>query len=117
MTSPEVFHLAVTPYLRLPLSLRDVEDLIHARGIEVSYETVRYWRRRSGPTIAAELRARWGEGQRSVSRRLRHLHEVFVRISGVQHDLRRAVDHEGEVLEALSPTDGTRRLRPVSSRS
>jgi putative transposase len=40
-TSPDVIRLAVTICVRFPLSLRQVEDLLHARGVEISYETVR----------------------------------------------------------------------------
>ncbi len=40
-TSPEIIRLAVMMYVRFPLSLRNVEDLLHERGIEVSHETVR----------------------------------------------------------------------------
>jgi putative transposase len=42
-TSPEVIRLAVMPYVRFPLSLRNIEDLLHERGIDVSHETVRFW--------------------------------------------------------------------------
>ena len=100
-TSPEIIRLAVMLYVRFPLSLRNVEDLLHERGIEVSHETVRFWWRRFGPMFAAEIRQRRREGLRSVSRWRWHLDEVFVRINGVQHYLWRAVDHEGEVLEAF----------------
>jgi len=41
--SPEVIRVAVMLYVRYPLSLRQVEDLLFERGIEVSHETVRYW--------------------------------------------------------------------------
>jgi putative transposase len=85
---------------RFPLSLRNVEDLLHERGIEVSHETVRFWWRRCGPLFAAEIRRKRTSGMRSVSRWRWHLDEVFVRINGVQHSLWRAVDHEGEVLES-----------------
>jgi putative transposase len=98
-TSPEVIRLAVMLYVRVPLSLRNVEDLLHERGVEVCHEAVRYWSRRFGPMFAAEIRARRREGLRSVSRWRWHLDEVVVRVNGVQHDLWRAVDHEGEVLE------------------
>jgi putative transposase len=87
-------------YVRFPLSLRNVEDLLHERGIEVSHETVRHWWRRFGPMFAAEIRVKRREGMRSVSRWRWHLDEVFVRVNGVQYYLWRAVDHEGEVLEA-----------------
>jgi len=55
-TSPEIIRLAVMLYVRLPLSLRNVEDVLHERGIDVSHETVRYWRNRFGPIFAAEIR-------------------------------------------------------------
>ena len=51
-TSPEIIHLAVMIYVRLPLSLRNVEDLLHERGIEVSHKTLRYWCNRFGPIFA-----------------------------------------------------------------
>jgi putative transposase len=87
-------------HVRVPLSLRNVEDLLHERGIEVSHETVRSWWRRFGPPFAAEIRKRRVEALRS-SRWRGLLDEAFVRVNGVQHDLWRAVDHEGEVLEAF----------------
>ena len=99
-TSPEVIRLAVMLYVRFPLSLRNVEDLLHERGIEVSHETVRFWWMRFGPMFAAEIRRR-RVGQMRASRWLWHLDEVFVRINGVRHYLWRAVGHEGEVLEAF----------------
>jgi putative transposase len=98
-TSPEIIRLAVMMYVRFPLSLRNVEDLLHERGIEVSHETVRFWWMRFGPLFAAEIRKRRVGGMRA-SRWRWHLDEVFVKINGVQHYLWRAVDHEGEVLEA-----------------
>ncbi len=99
-TSPEVIRLAVMLYVRFPLSLRNVEDLLHERGIEVSHETVRFWWQRFGPMFAAEIRRKRIRGMRS-SRWRWHLDEVFVKINGVQHYLWRAVVHEGEVLEAF----------------
>lgn len=98
-TSPEIIRLAVMMYVRVPLSLRNVEDLLHERGIEVSHETVRFWWQRFGPMFAAEIRKRRVAGLR-FSRWRWHLDEVFVKINGVQHYLWRAVDHKGEVLEA-----------------
>jgi putative transposase len=55
-TSPEIIRLAVMMYVRIPLSLRNVEDLLHERGIEVSHETVRFWWQRFGPMFAADIR-------------------------------------------------------------
>jgi putative transposase len=99
-TSPEVIRLAVMMYVRFPLSLRNVEDLLHERGIDISYETVRFWWHRFGPLFASEIRKRRVEGMRSSHWRW-HLDEVFVRINGERHYLWRAVDHEGEVLESF----------------
>jgi putative transposase len=55
-TSPEIIRLAVMMYVRFPLSLRNVEDLLHECGIDISYETVRFWWNRFGPLFAAEIR-------------------------------------------------------------
>lgn len=98
-TSPEIIRLAVMMYIRFPLSLRNVEDLLHERGIDISYETVRFWWHRFGPMFASEIRKRRVEGMRSSHWRW-HLDEVFVKINGERHYLWRAVDHEGEVLES-----------------
>ncbi len=88
-------------YVRFPLSLRQVEDLLNERGIDVSYETVRYWWNRFGPLFAAEIRKRRiRHGSYSLWRW--HLDEVFVRINGETCYLWRAVDHEGEVLEVYA---------------
>ena len=51
-TSPEIIRLAVMMYVRFPLSLRNVEDLLHERGIEVSHETIRFWWNWFGPIFA-----------------------------------------------------------------
>ena len=99
-TSPEIIRLAVMLYVRFPLSLRNVEDLLHERGIDVSHETVRFWWHRFGPMFAAEIRKRRIDGMKS-SRWRWHLDEVFVKINGERHYLWRAVDHEGEVLESF----------------
>ena len=96
-TSPEIIRLAVMLYVRFPLSLRQVEDLLHERGVEISHETVRAWWNRFGPRFAAAIRQRRIH-HRSFSLWRWHLDEVFVRINGELHYLWRAVDHEGEVL-------------------
>ena len=64
-TSPEIISLAVMLYVRFPLSLRNVKDLLHERGVGVSHEAVRFWWHRFGPTFAAEIRKRRIEGMRS----------------------------------------------------
>jgi putative transposase len=50
--------VVVMMYVRYPLSLRDVEDLLAERGIDISHETVRFWWNRFGPIFAAEIRKR-----------------------------------------------------------
>ncbi len=98
-TSPEVIRLAVLMYIRFPLSLRNVEDLLHERGIDVCHETVRYWWNKFGPLFAAEIRKR-RIARRNYSLWRWHVDEAFVCINGKTHYLWRAVDHEGEVIEA-----------------
>ncbi len=100
-TSPDIIRLAVMMYVRFPLSLRQVEDMLHERGIDVSYETVRAWWNRFGPMFAAEIRKKRSASVQGMTQWRWHLDEVFVRINGEIHYLWRAVDHEGEVLEAF----------------
>ena len=100
-TSPEIIRLAVMMYIRFPLSLRQVEDLLHERGIDICYETVRAWWNRFGPVFAADIRKKRSALMRSHIQWRWHLDEVFVRINGKVYYLWRAVDHEGEVLEVF----------------
>ena len=88
-------------YVRFPLSLRNVEDLLHERGIDISHESVRFWWNRFGPLFAAEIRRNRVQNLRAYSNWQWHLDEVFVKINGETHYLWRAVDHEGEVLESF----------------
>jgi putative transposase len=83
------------------LSLRNVEDLLHERGIDVSHETVRYWWNRFGPMFAAEICRNRASRIRAYTNWQWHLDEMFVKINGETHYLWRAVDHEGEVLESF----------------
>jgi putative transposase len=100
-TSPQAIRLAVMMYVRFPLSLRNVEDLLHERGIEISHETVRFWWNRFGPMFAAEIRRKRIDRMRAFSNWRWHVDELFVKINGEHRYLWRAVDHEGEVLEAV----------------
>ena len=99
-SSPEFIRLTVMMYVRYPLSLRQVEDLLFERGIDICHETVRFWWNRFGPMFAAEIRIR-RVTHHSYSNWRWPLDEVFVRINGETHYLWRAVDHEGEVLEVF----------------
>ncbi|MDQ7019300.1 MAG: IS6 family transposase [Robiginitomaculum sp.] len=99
-TSPQIIRLAVMMYIRFPLSLRNVEDLLHERGIDITYETVRFWWNRFGPMFARGIRKRRVQNH-NYSNWAWHLDEVFVKIKGKLHYLWRAVDHEGEVLDVF----------------
>ena len=76
-TSPEIIRLAVMMYVRFPLSLRNVEDLLHERGIDISHETVRSWWNRFGPLLAADIRKKRVKVMRSYTQWQWHLDEVF----------------------------------------
>ena len=93
---PAVIAQAVRWYFRFTLSIRDVEELMAERGIEVSREAIRCWVIKFGPLIASNLRRR---RDRPTGRW--HLDEAVVKISGRRMYLWRAVDDEGEVLDVL----------------
>ena len=93
---PDVIRLGVWLYYRFTLSLRDVEDLLAERGIDVTYETIRCWADKFGPAIAANIRKR-----RRRADCVWHLDEMVVKIGGKQMFMWRAVDKEGEVLDVL----------------
>jgi putative transposase len=75
-TSPEIIRLAVMMYIRFPLFLRNVEDLLHERGIDVTQETVRFWRNRFGPMMAREIKKRQSQQLRQVTQWRWHLDEA-----------------------------------------
>jgi transposase-like protein len=83
-------------YHRLPLSFREVEELMLQRGVVVSYETIRQWCAKFGQVYANPLR-----GCRARPGGKWHLDEVFIRINGTIHYLWRAVDRHGNVLDVL----------------
>ena len=99
-SSPEVIRLVVMMYVRFPLSLRNVEDLLFERGIDLCHETVRLWWNRFGPLFAADIRRQRISRMRGFRHWRWHLDEAYVRINGEMHYLWRAVDHEGEILES-----------------
>lgn len=105
-----MIRLATMLDVRPPSSLRNVKGLPYERGIEVGHETVWFGRRRSGPMSTAEIHSKLLAGTRSSCWRW-HLEEVFLRMNDVQHYLRRAADHEGEVLEVSAPSTQPRGLR------
>ena len=75
-TSPEIIRLAVMMYVRFPLSLRNVEDLLHERGIDICHESVRHWWNRFGPMFAAEIRKKRSQSMRQ------HTQWGTVRVNG-----------------------------------
>jgi len=99
-SSPEVIRLVVMLYIRFPLSLRNVEDLLSERGIDICHETVRHWWNRFGPLFAADIKRQRISRMRAFRNWRWHVDEVFVKINGETHYLWRAVDHEGEILES-----------------
>src|SRR6204780_5201432 len=93
---PEVISHAVWLYFRFPLSLRMVEEMLAARGICVTYETVRQWGKKFGKAFADQIR------QRAPARGDKwHMDEVVISIAGEPHWLWRAVDQNGIVLDVL----------------
>ena len=99
-SSPEIIRLVVMMYVRLPLSLRNVEDLLAERGIDICHETVRHWWNRFGPLFAADVRRQRVSRMKGFRQWRWHLDEVYVKVGGEMHYLWRAVDQEGEVLES-----------------
>ena len=86
-TSPEIIQLAVMTYVRFPLSLRNVEDLLHERRIDVCHESIRLRVDRFGTHFAGKIRKQKANYMRQVTQWQWHLDEVFVKINGVQHYL------------------------------
>ena len=83
-------------YIRYPLSLRQVEDILHERGIDICHETVRYWWNKFGALFSKEMKKSCNH---RASNWRWHIDEVFVKINGEIHYLWRAVDHEGTILD------------------
>ena len=77
-SSPEVIRAAVLLYVKYPLSLRNVEDLLAERGIEISHETVRQWWNRFGPMFASEIKKKRINARNGMPQWRWHLDEVFV---------------------------------------
>ena len=95
----EIINYAVWLYYRCSLSFRDVEDLLFARGMVVTYESVRQWCRKLGQQYANPLRCRWARPGDTW-----HLDEGFLTIQGKRYDRWRAVDQDGTVLDILVPS-------------
>lgn len=105
-SSPEVIRLVVLMYVRFPLSLRNVEDLLFERGIDICHETVRHWWNRFGPLFAADVRRQRVSRMKGFRQWKWHLDEVYVKVGGEMHYLWRAVDQEGGCSKAPSRRSG-----------
>jgi putative transposase len=104
----EIIQYAVWLYHRFNLSHRDIEDLMAEKGISVSYESIRLWCNKFGPTYTNRLRRKHqGFGDTFF------IDEVFVKICGKQYYLWCAVDQDGEVVDVLlqSRRDGIAAMR------
>src|SRR6476660_4319481 len=108
----EIISYAVWLYFRFPLSLRMVEEMLAARGISVTHETIRQWGLKFGREFANRIRRR-------APRRgdKWHLGEVVISFAGKKHWLWRAVDQDGFVLDVSSRAGATRRPPNVCSAS
>ena len=93
---PRSSSYAVWLYYRFGLSFRDVEDLLAQRRVTVTYETIRQWCLKFGPSYARTLRRRRGRLGDTW-----HLDELFVTLNGRRQSLWRAVDEDGDVLDIL----------------
>ena len=100
-SSPELIREVVMLYIRFPLSLRNVEDLLFERGYDLCHETVRLWWNRFGPMFAGEIRRKRVNRMRNVRQWRWHLDEMYVKLNGEMVYMWRAVDHEGEILESF----------------
>src|SRR3954466_13965433 len=92
----EIISHAVWLYFRFPLSLRHVDEILAARGITVSHETVRQWGLNFGQSIANQIRRRLPRAGDTW-----HLDEVAVKIAGKKHWLWCSADQDGMVLDVL----------------
>lgn len=97
----EIISHCVWLYHRFPLSLRGVEEMMLARGVLVTYETIHRWCRKFGQTFAHQLRRR-----RPRPGDKWHLDEVFIKIHGKSHYLWRAVDQDGVVFAVRAAGPG-----------
>ena len=104
-SSPEVIRLVVMMYVKYPLSLRNVEDLLAHRGIDICHETVRLWWNRFGPMFAAEIRRSGCRGAVKPN----FTRQIFPRHSRLMHDLWKS---PGRAAVCISDRI-RRRLRPV----
>jgi len=92
----EIISHAVWLYHRFTLSFRDVEELLAARGVTVSYETVRNWCLKFGTHYCRQIK-----NNRGKLGDVWYLDEVFIKINGALHYLWRTVDQDGDEIDIL----------------
>ena len=109
-TSPEIIQMAVMMYVRYPLSLRSVEDLLHERGIDTCHESVRTWVDRFGTFFAWMIRKRRAHAMRLIKQWRWHLDEVFVKIAGETHYCGEPLIMKASSSKLMSPRPETRQL-------
>ncbi|MGB6230231.1 MAG: DDE-type integrase/transposase/recombinase [Litorimonas sp.] len=97
---PEAIRLVMMMYMRFPLGLRNVEDLLADCRIDICQETVRHWWNRFGPMFAADIKRQRISRMQGFRNWRWHVDEVFVKINGETHCLWRTVDHEGHILDS-----------------
>ena len=100
-SSPEVIRLVVMMFVKYPLSLRNVEDLLFEREIDICHETVRMWWNRFGPLFAGDIRRQRVNRMKGFRDWRWHLDEMYVKLGGEMVYLWRKVNQEGEFLESF----------------
>jgi putative transposase len=95
-----VIRLVMMMYVRLPLSLRNVEDLLFERGTDICHDTVRMWCNRFGPMFAGDIQRHRVSRMRGFRRCRWHLDDMYVKLNGEMVYLWRAVDRQGEILKS-----------------
>jgi putative transposase len=93
----DVVLLVVLWRLRYKLSLRDLAEMFLARGFIFTHETVREWEARFAPLLTAQLRAK----RRGTAGSTWHVDETYLRVDGCRCSLYRAIDRDGNLVEAL----------------
>jgi putative transposase len=106
-----VIRLVVLMYVRFPLSLRNVEDLLFERGIDICHETVRHWWNRFGPMVAGDIRRQRVSRMRGFRHRRWHLDEMYVKLNGEMSTCGVRSTMKVRCSKATSPGPATRRQR------
>ena len=113
-SSPEVIRLVVMMYVRFPLSLRNVEDLLAERGIDICHETVRLWWNRFGPLFAGDIRRQRVSRMRGFRHWRWHLDEMYVKLNAKWSTSGERSIAKVRCSRATSPGAATRQPRSAS---